>query len=48
MIYSYNVVFQFILLTVYLCSTVSKFIIHNIYSYAVVYKKLNIVYLIFI
>ena len=42
MIYSYDVVFTFILPTIYLYFTVSKFILHNAYSYDIVYIKYSI------
>ena len=42
MIYSYDVVFTFILPNIYFCFTVSKFILHNAYSYDIVYIKYSI------
>ena len=42
MIYSYDVVFKFILPTKYVCFTFSTFILHNAYSYDAVYIKYSI------
>ena len=42
MIYSYDVVFKFILPTKYLCFIFNIFILHNEYSYDAVYFKYSI------
>ena len=45
MIYSYDVVFKFILPTKYLYFTFSTFILYNEYSYDAVYIKYSIFYI---